>query len=414
MSSSFESDRTTGGPQTAELDSRVRGGALLQVDRVVLVGNYARDRQHSMLRFADLMNRELNVRGIAAQVVQPGDIAARRMADVQRGLGKWLAYVDKLCLFPVKLRLLARRSSRRVLFHICDHSNAPYVRALRGRSVVGTAHDLLAVRGGLGDEGAMCPASRMGRLLQRRILAGLKTVPWIGCDSESTRRDLLRLTGRTDAGRIRTIHLAADPRFGGVPDEVAVSALRGLMPEPAGSYLLHVGSSQPRKNREAVLRVMETLRDRWSGRLVLAGEGLSPAQREMAERMGLRDRILELSGIDDSLLKVLYTNAHALIFPSHAEGFGWPVLEAQACGCPVICSNRTSLPEVAGAGGMVFETDDIAGMSGAVLQLEGSNFRKAVVSAGLENAGSFSVDRMMDAYLDLYRSAMNSRGSSIS
>ena len=132
MSSSFETDRTTVGPQTAEPDSRDRGGVLLQVDRVVLVGNYARDRQHSMQRFADLMSRELNARGIAAQVLQPGDFAARRMTDVQRGLGKWLAYVDKLCLFPVKLRLLAGRSSRRVLFHICDHSNAPYVRALRG------------------------------------------------------------------------------------------------------------------------------------------------------------------------------------------------------------------------------------------------------------------------------------------
>ena len=374
--------------------------------KVVLVGNYPKDRQQSMLRFAGLMRDQLLERNVEAEVIQPAGIATRYVSNVRSGTGKWLAYADKYCLFPAKLLRLAKAAPRGTLFHICDHSNAVYFKWLRGRPVVGTVHDLLAVRGGLGDETAMCPASRTGRWLQKRILSGLKAIPWIACDSESTKRDLLRLSGRADSERIQTIPLAVDPGIGRVRDEAAVAILRAAIPDPAEPFLLHVGSSQPRKNREAVLRVMGDLQGRWHGRLIFAGEPLSDGQRALVHKMNLSSRVVELVETDDERLRALYSGAHALVFPSYAEGFGWPVLEAQACGCPVICSNRTSLPEVAGDAGLVFEPDDIEGMAEAVLKLQNVNFRTNVVAAGARNVGYFSVSRMMNSYLDLYRSAM--------
>lgn len=376
-------------------------------DKVVLVGNYPKDRQRSMLRFAALMRDQLLERHIEAEIIQPAAIATRCVSNVRSGIGKWLAYADKFCLFPAKLLQLAKSAPRGTLFHICDHSNAVYFKWLKTRPVVGTVHDLLAVRGGLGDESAMCPASRMGQWLQKRILAGLQGIPWIACDSEATKCDLLRLSGRPDSERIQTIPLAVDPGIVRMPDEVAMALIRAAFPEPAEPFLLHVGSSQPRKNREAVLRVMDGLQGRWHGRLVFAGEPLSPGQRELVHKMNLSSRVIELVEADDARLRALYSRAHALVFPSYAEGFGWPVLEAQACGCPVICSNRTSLPEVAGKAGLVFEPDDAKGMADAVIELQNVDFRRAIAAAGMRNAGFFSVDRMVNSYLDLYRSAVS-------
>lgn len=406
MSGLNQFHKATGSAQVPEASSTARNRPMNQRrGRVILVGNYPRDQQRSMLRFASLMRNQLLRRGIEAEVMQPVDVATRLVSNIRSGIGKWLAYADKFCLFPAKLAHLARAEPPGTLFHICDHSNAVYFKWLQGRPVVGTVHDLLAVRGGLGDETAMCPASRMGRVLQKRILAGLRRMPWIACDSESTRQDLLRLSGRTDLDRIQMIPLAVDPGIARLPDETAMAVLQTAIPVLVEPFLLHVGSSQARKNREAVLRMMGGLRERWQGCLIFAGEPLSAGQRALVREMNLSDKVFELVETDDARLRALYSRAHALVFPSYAEGFGWPVLEAQTCGCPVICSNRTSLPEVGGDAALVFDPDDIHGMAGAVLKLDDSDFRTSLVAAGLRNAESFSVERMVNSYSDLYRSA---------
>lgn len=379
--------------------------------RIILVGNYRPDKQRSMLRFSALLEKELAARNWTTQMLHPPEFAGRISARVSRGPGKWLAYFDKYCIFPLLLRRAAARAPAGSLFHICDHSNAPYAAHLGKRPVVVTVHDLLAVRGGLGDASAMCPASRAGALLQRHILARLRKIPWVACDSEATRGDFFRLTQRSDADCARTIPLAADPDFRMMDSSAALEVLRttapGILDRP---FLLHVGSSQPRKNRETCIDLMGHLRDeQWDGRLVFAGDPMTPTQESRARAEGVRDRIVEIAGPSDESLRALYCRAHALVFPSYAEGFGWPVLEAQACGCPAICSNRTSLPEVAGAAGLVLDPDDTAGFAAAVLRLEDPLFRRTVREAGLKNVAGFSIERMIHSYVELYQSAMTAR-----
>jgi glycosyltransferase involved in cell wall biosynthesis len=172
------------------------------------------------------------------------------------------------------------------------------------------------------------------------------------------------------------------------------------------SYLLHVGSSQRRKNREAILKMVAHLGHRWSGKIVFAGETLTAEQRKLAGQLGLWDRIVEISGADDGKLSLLYSGALALIFPSYCEGFGWPVLEAQACGCPVITADNTSLPEVAGQGGVILPADDIEGMAMAVLSLTDADRRGLLVKLGFENLERFTVQRMVAEYVALYEEAL--------
>ncbi len=87
---------------------------------------------------------------------------------------------------------------------------------------------------------------------------------------------------------------------------------------------------------------------------------------------------------DNETLLALYAAAHALIFMSRFEGFGWPILEAQTSGCPVICSNRTSVPEVAGEGAMIHEPDDYAGIAGDIQRLQVAGLRGPLIAGGLQ------------------------------
>ena len=142
---------------------------------VLLIGNYAPDRQQSMRRFAVMMLDGLAAAGVQAELIQPKTFSGR-FRSAGGFVAKWLAYIDKFILFPLQLR--RRLNSAPVLVHICDHSNAMYARQIRGVPVVGYLSRSLAVRGASASS-TDCPASLTGRLLQRWIVAGLRGPrPW--------------------------------------------------------------------------------------------------------------------------------------------------------------------------------------------------------------------------------------------
>ncbi|MFL6590250.1 MAG: glycosyltransferase family 4 protein, partial [Chthoniobacterales bacterium] len=137
---------------------------------ILLIGNYALDRQQSMQRFATMMLDGLTAAGIEAEIIQPRPFLGR-LQFAGGFVAKWLAYLDKFFLFR---RQLARRLSEGPdVVHICDHSNAMLARWIEGAPVVVTCHDLLAVRGALGEQ-TDCPATATGKILQRWIVRGLE------------------------------------------------------------------------------------------------------------------------------------------------------------------------------------------------------------------------------------------------
>jgi glycosyltransferase involved in cell wall biosynthesis len=368
--------------------------------RTLLVSNYQPDRQWSMLRFAELMGESLASRGHEVWVTRP-EARLGRLVGSDHRMQKWLAYLDKYLIFP---RQLHRLSAGWDITHICDHSNAVYRPWIKSRALVVTCHDLLAVRGALGEK-TYCPASRMGRRLQASILRNLTAIPWVACDSSATLADFSRLTGRREGSALQRILLGFEGRFRPEPPQSCPEALAALGLELAG-YLLHVGSSQPRKNREGVLKLVAQLGEVWRGKVVFAGEKLTSKQRELAGQLGLAERIVEISGPNDEKLSVLYSGALALVFPSYCEGFGWPILEAQACGCPVITANNTSLPEVSGEGAFIFDADDTVGMAMAVVSLGQEKVREKAVNCGFDNLKRFAVQRMVEEYVQLYEQAL--------
>ncbi len=376
---------------------------------VVLVGNYPRDAQESMQRFADILVDGLPPAGVSAELVQPPVWLGRVGSSSLSGVGKWLAYLDKFLLFPLLLRarvakVKAQAGSGQVVVHICDHSNAMYHVAAGGAPVIVTCHDLLAVRGALG-EATDCPASAAGKWLQRWILSSLAYASRIACVSSATKADTDRMVDLTRRGT-RTCYLPIGLNHPYHPIPIAEADARlAEVPALTGPFIVHIGSNLRRKNREGVLRIFAKTAAHWPGQLVFAGQPLSAELRALADSLQISGRIVEVRKPANPLLEALYNRATALLFPSRFEGFGWPIIEAQACGCPVICSDSGPLPEVAGDGGLIRDVEDEDGFATDVLRLADPEERAAWGKKGLANAQRFTTERMVQRYLDLYREA---------
>jgi len=369
---------------------------------ILLIGNYPLDRQQSMQRFAIMMFEGLTAAGVAAEVIHPKPFLGRFRA-AGGFIAKWLAYLDKFFFFR---RTLAKKLRERpAIVHICDHSNAMYAQAIRSVPVVVTCHDLLAVRGALG-EPVDCPASATGKFLQRWIVRGLEDATTIACDSRATLEDARRLV-RRDGGSpaLELVTLGLSYPYGLLPPGEARVRLSRFGALSAGSeFALHVGSNLRRKNREGVLRIFARCQEKWNGLLVFAGEPITPQLRELGREFGVLDRMLEITAPDSGVLEALYNCATALLFPSTFEGFGWPIAEAHACGCPVLCADREPMTEVAGSAALAHPITDEAAFAADLLRLTDPEERARWSAKALENAKRFSTGRMISQYLDLYRS----------
>ena len=370
---------------------------------VLLIGNYSLDRQQSMQRFGTMMLQGLTNSGVPAELIAPQPFLGKF-----RGAGsfvaKWLGYIDKFVLFPRKLRATLATEKPSVV-HICDHSNAMDGGWIKGTPVVVTCHDLLAVRGALGEE-TNCPASITGKFLQKWILRGLRRADEVVCDSQATEVDARRLLFSGEASpKIEMVRLGLNYPFRKLP-EAEISAHLARIPtlDQEIPFVLHVGSNLRRKNRDGALRIFALCKDKWKARLVFVGDALTPELNSLAESLGILDRVTQVPDASDQLLEALYNRALALLYPSRFEGFGWPVIEAQACGCPVVSSNAGPLPEAAGDAGLFHDPDDEASFAADLLRLRDPAQRVIWSEKSLRNAERFSTSRMVSRYIDIYRS----------
>lgn len=370
--------------------------------KVLLVANYEADRQQSMTRFARMLEGGLAASGANVRVVRPRQRLGR-LTGTQGSVGKWSAYIDKLILFRPELRRHARWAD---VVHICDHSNAVYSPSIRGKPVIISCHDMLAIRSAFG-EIPENPTRWSGRIYQRMILRGLRRSPYIVCVSEATKKDVTRLANRGEDG-ILVVNNALNYPYAPMPEAAAERYLRqigGMLRRR--NFLLHVGGNHWYKNRLGVLAIYEELIRRHGFRdlhLVLAGEPCTSEMEDFIEERALRSRVIQVVDPDNEQLRAMYTLAMALLFPSLHEGFGWPIIEANACGCVVFTSNRPPMNEVAGFGATLIDPQNIVDAADTIA---------CAIRAGisgrdtaLRNAARFGLPAMIDGYLRVYRSAL--------
>jgi glycosyltransferase involved in cell wall biosynthesis len=172
-------------------------------------------------------------------------------------------------------------------------------------------------------------------------------------------------------------------------------------------YLLHIGGDQWYKNRIGVARIFAGLASRQPDSvLVFAGKPLPDDIRSFISEQNLGNRVVHIPSPTEEDLRALYNAAYALLFPSLYEGFGWPILEAQVCGCPVITSDRPPMTEVGGDAALYVDPNDLSATVERII--EHWSMLPALSAAGFRNAARFDGRRMTTAYEREYEAALAS------
>jgi glycosyltransferase involved in cell wall biosynthesis len=227
--------------------------------------------------------------------------------------------------------------------------------------------------------------------------------------SNATRQDLLRHTKASDQ-RIRVVHHGVDSISPPSDEERQAFRQDVLRLDADEKFFLNVGVIQTRKNIANIVLATARLRD---ARLVLAGgDGFgAEATHQLIERNGLGSRVIRLGHASAATLRMLYSTAAALVFPSLEEGFGMPVLEAMACGLPVITSDCSAMPEVAGEAAILVNPRDVLEISEAMRRVaEDQTLAADLRRRGRERAAQFSWKRCAQETWKVYQEALNESG----
>jgi glycosyltransferase involved in cell wall biosynthesis len=223
--------------------------------------------------------------------------------------------------------------------------------------------------------------------------------------SQATKADLVRVF-HLDPQRVQVTPLAADATFAPrSPAQINAVRVNYALPE---RYVLYLGSNKPHKNLMRLVQAwqMANVKHQMSNiQLVIAGQWDEryPEARRLAEELGLKDQVIFAGAVEENDLPALYSGATLFVFPSLYEGFGLPVLEAMACGTPVVCSRASSLPEVAGDAAMLVDTVQMDTLATAINQmLRDEELRRAMRQKGLAQAARFSWEHTARETLSIY------------
>jgi glycosyltransferase involved in cell wall biosynthesis len=326
---------------------------------------------------------------------RPSSVAPRPSSNLARHLAKlWFEQVG----FP--------RACRR---WGADIAHTPYWASplfCRMPTVV-TIHDLIPM---------LLPAysgGRLGQLYVRLVTLSARRAAHVFTDSHASRRDIIARL-RVPASRVEAIHLAASDHFQPVTDPEALDRARikyGLPPR----YLLYLGGFDQRKNVQSILRAYARL-GLADVHLVIAGKlpahdtAFTPHPQRIADDLGISERVCLTGWVEEEDKPALYSGAIALVFPSHYEGFGLPPLEAMSCGTPAIASDRSSLPEVVGVGGICLDPDDLDALSLAMRRLATDTIlHESLRAAALRQAARFSWRNTAQATLAAYERVFSNR-----
>lgn len=362
-----------------------------------VVINSAASGQRSMIGYGELVLEAARQTGASVAEFEGASRLSRLLPGRFQGarLGKAVRDVERFVLSPVAL---GGRGAG--IVHVVDPGNAIYLGVIRHRASVVTVHDMIPYLCLAGRLEGFRP-SRYGRMLMRRIMARLKRADRIVCVSEATRRDLLEIED-IEPARVTVIANAVfQPMAPASPQDcAALRAELGIPPDAC--VLLNIGRNFY-KNRSCVLDVFSAVhRAMPSAFLVFVSPQDAGLAATIAKRH-LQDHVRFVPFLPASKLAALYTTADLLLFPSLYEGFGYPVLEAQMCGTPVICSNAGSLPEVAGSGAHLFAPHDVDAMAqAAIALLSDPAAAGATIRLGHENARRFDRRDWFAAHARLY------------
>ncbi|MBU1347505.1 MAG: glycosyltransferase [Alphaproteobacteria bacterium] len=310
--------------------------------RILVVGTHPNANQPSMSQFATWFEQALRPLGAVRRISAP---AVFKRAPGDAGAAKWLAYLDQYVVLTLWLAVI---HSRHDIIVVADHSNAPAAGLVPRSKLIVMVHDTIAIRQARGEIEQAPPVGATGRLLQRRILAGLRRAALLLLNPGPVERQLAELGVSAPCAMVGCpvdTHRLSEPV---APDGA-----------PTGPYVLNVGGDGWRKRKGDLLRL-------WAASdqacplpvLVLAGS-TSDATRIELMRLGLQDRVRLYDDVSDGQLAWFYRHSQALVAAGHDEGFCIPVAEACSFGKPVFAPSTAEIyPMIFGDAVTTIDMDD--------------------------------------------------------
>ena len=376
----------------------------MDVLKVALVADYAEEGWASMDLVAEMLatwltnahQGEVKARLMRPRFARPltrfGAFARSKSAfNAERALNRYV-------LYPLWLR---RRREQFTLFHIVDHSYSHLANYLPADRTIITCHDLDAFRT------ILSPGrhSATVRAISNRLLKGFRRAAMVTCVSQATRDAIVASGLRLPATTVviaNGVDSAMSPEPGIEADREAEKILGRR--DANAAEIVHVGSTEARKRLETLLQIFAgVVRKFPNARLIRVGGGLLPEHRRIAKALGIEHRIVTMPFLARNVLASVYRRAAVVLLPSDAEGFGLPVLEAMACGRPVVASDLPVLREVGGDAAFYCPVDDVSAWIQTTCGLLSRPDECEAVAARIARAARFSWDTHASETVDVYR-----------
>ncbi|MGZ3756557.1 MAG: glycosyltransferase family 4 protein [Mucilaginibacter sp.] len=236
----------------------------------------------------------------------------------------------------------------------------------------------------------------------KRKWNGIKNADGIICISNNTKADLLKFYPDINENKIRVIYNGVGDEY--FPLSKSSFSYNDYAKELGDKYVLYIGHRTSYKNFYLAAKTVALLDESFS--LLIVGEKLSNSEVEQLDEI-LKNRYTCLNNIDNKTLNVFYNFAFCLIYPSIYEGFGIPIVEAMKAGCPVVTSDKSSIPEVAGDAALIVNEITADNFAKAIMKLQDLSFRDKVIKRGVIQAKKFSWDKCFNEvkqfYKDIYK-----------
>ena len=305
----------------------------------------------------------------------------------------WLARIWQRIRLPLPVELITGFLD---IYHSPDFTLPP---TLSDIPTLLTVHDLSFLR----DPESAAPGLR--GYLEVAVKRSVQLATHVLADSQSTKNDLIELYA-TPEDKITVLYAGVSSIFRPITDLDQLMKVRKRYKLGDQPFVLSVGTLQPRKNHATLIKAFElTLMDSDYNLVLAGGQGWSYEEvYDLVRSRGLQHRVLFPGFVADEDLSALYSSADVMAFPSLYEGFGLPVLESMACGVPVLASNISCLPEVAGSAALFVDPRDVEAMSAAMLKLVSNvDLRETLRKKGFERVEQFSWQSSAANLLRVYR-----------
>jgi glycosyltransferase involved in cell wall biosynthesis len=388
--------------------------------RLVLLTHPVSLKSVSMPRFADMIARGMVKRGHEVNLWTSRELLGR--LPVRSGfLRKWLAYGDQFLMYPRELQRRVSQEPDDTLFVVADQALGMWVPYLVHRPHIIHCHDFLALKSALG-EFPENPTGWTGRQYQHLIRSGFARGQAFISVSGKTREDLHRFLPRNPKIS-EVVYNGLNHCFRSLELEKRIYLLQQTGVEVSDQgFVVHIGGNQWYKNRMGVIEIYRAYSARHPRPPALWMIGAAPTAEllNVAAAVPRPGRVHFLKELTNEQVNAAYSHARALLFPSLEEGFGWPIAEAMAAGCPVITTGIAPMTEVSGtaarliprmpgdAAGRVSWAKSAADVLHEVLNCDAIS-RAQLVETSRVNAARFDTETALAAYEKIYQRTLRQR-----